>query len=418
MQRQILVCAGMLLGVATTAMATESGDDLLTNSTALRVATFNVEDIRTTDLLADDQPRLTDVAKTLADIGANIVLINEIAHDEPGAAGFDETAGPGRNGQRLIDHWVQPAMVARGSGIRYRAFMAPSNTGRPSGFDLDRNGEVVRTFPTPPPTRDDGSPGPQTDGGRAFGGDCWGFGTFPGQYAMALLVDDRLEILTDRVRTFRYFPWSAMPGNLMPTTNTDEDGDGELDPWYAGEAGHKFRLSSKSHWDVPVRLPDGSVLHVLASHPTPPSFDGDEDRNGRRNHDEIRFWADYIAGAAYIIDDAGERGGLEPGARFVILGDLNADPTAGSSTGDPIGTYLLDNPRLNAGCTPESEIEVDGLDATDTAHFRLRVDYVLPSAGIAVDRCGIWRRVPAGADSFPSDHFPVWADLVVPAGGE
>ena len=36
------------------------------------------------------------------------------------------------------------------------------------------------------------------------------------------------------------------------------------------------------------------TVHVLASHPTPPSFDGGEDRNGRRNHDEIRFWADYV----------------------------------------------------------------------------------------------------------------------------
>ena len=52
-------------------------------------------------------------------------------------------------------------------------------------------------------------------------------------------------------------------------------------------------LSSKSHWDVPVRI--GNVtLHLLASHPTPPAFDGAEDRNGRRNHDEIRFWSDYL----------------------------------------------------------------------------------------------------------------------------
>ena len=54
------------------------------------------------------------------------------------------------------------------------------------------------------------------------------------------------------------------------------------------------RLSSKSHWDVPVKV-GGHTVHVLASHPTPPTFDGEEDRNGRRNHDEIRFWADYVS---------------------------------------------------------------------------------------------------------------------------
>ena len=39
-----------------------------------------------------------------------------------------------------------------------------------------------------------------------------------------------------------------------------------------------------------------SIVHFLVSHPTPPTFDGAEDRNGTRNHDEIRFWADYIGG--------------------------------------------------------------------------------------------------------------------------
>ena len=29
-------------------------------------------------------------------------------------------------------------------------------------------------------------------------------------------------------------------------------------------------------------------------HPTPPVFDGPDDHNGTRNHDEIRFWSDYI----------------------------------------------------------------------------------------------------------------------------
>ncbi len=55
-----------------------------------------------------------------------------------------------------------------------------------------------------------------------------------------------------------------------------------------------------------------TTLHLLASHPTPPAFDGPEDRNGRRNHDEIRFWNDYLdrAEIGYIRDDAGLAGGL------------------------------------------------------------------------------------------------------------
>ena len=47
-------------------------------------------------------------------------------------------------------------------------------------------------------------------------------------------------------------------------------------------------------------------MHLLVAHPTPPTFDGAEDRNGTRNHDEIRFWADYVRPARghYMYDDA------------------------------------------------------------------------------------------------------------------
>ena len=81
----------------------------------------------------------------------------------------------------------------------------------------------------------------------------------------------------------RQFRWADMPGNLIPTD------------FYSPEEQAALRLSSKSHWDVPVRIGRRTV-HFLVSHPTPPTFDGPEDRNGRRNHDEIRFWADYVAG--------------------------------------------------------------------------------------------------------------------------
>src|SRR5690606_19592470 len=101
---------------------------------------------------------------------------------------------------------------------------------------------------------------------------------------------------------------------------------------------------------VPVVLNGGTVVHVLVSHPTPPVFDGPEDRNGRRNHDEIRFWADYVEDgerASYLVDDAGVRGGLAPDALFVILGDLNADPAPGAGDGVPGAiTQLLDHPRV------------------------------------------------------------------------
>lgn len=378
----------------------------------VRVATFNLEDVRLTDLVnADgspraDQPRLRRLAEVIQRLRPNILLLNEIAYDQPGAPGFAEGMTPGLNAQRFVDQYLAVAQAPGLEPIAFRAFAAPVNTGMTSGMDLDNDGSAVTTYPVPQADGPDGSPGRQTKEGRAFGNDCWGFGTFPGQYGMALLVDPRLEIQTDSVRTFRLLPWDYMPGAFVPTK---PDGGA----WFSAEEKTAFRLSSKSHWDIPVKLPGGAVIHVLASHPTPPTFDGPEMRNKKRNRDEIRFWADYLDDEPWIVDDANTPGGLKAGAHFVIVGDLNADPDEGNSFKDPIG-LLKRNPMVR-WTRPTSALAIEGLDPDDTAMFKLGVDYVLPSRGIEVSASGVWRDAPSGGDDFPTDHFPVWADLVVPA---
>lgn len=374
----------------------------------IRVATFNIEDLRTDELNEPVSDRVRQAAEIIQRIRPNIILINEIVYDMKGGPGYDADAGPGANASRLAD--LLATEIREGvAPLTMNPFTAESNTGRASGFDLDRNGEIVTLIP--PPSK------AQTDEARAFGGDSWGFGTFPGQYGMALLVDDRLTIRHEYIRTFRLFPWARMPNALLPEREPgEEDEAGSEAPllWYEGEAGTLFRLSSKSHWDIPVELPNGAVVHVLASHPTPPAFDGPEARNKKRNHDEIRFWADYIDNAEYILDDERRPGGLPSRSHFVIVGDLNADPDEGSSWNDPIGELLLASRWVGDDPAPTSPVTIDGLEPDDTARFGLRVDYVLPSKTLQVDRAGVWR-FPVRADgSFPSDHFPVWADLIVP----
>jgi hypothetical protein len=110
---------------------------------------------------------------------------------------------------------------------------------------------------------------------------------------------------------------------------------------------------------VPIDI-GGTTVHFLVSHPTPPVFDGAEDRNGRRNHDEIRLWADYITPGAggYIYDDAGGVGGLKPGSKFVIAGDQNSDPFDGDSV-EGAAQQLIDNPRVNTTITPRSDGAVE-----------------------------------------------------------
>ena len=71
-------------------------------------------------------------------------------------------------------------------------------------------------------------------------------------------------------------------------------------------------------------------VHLFLSHPTPPVFDGDEDRNGRRNFDEIKFWVNYISGDSLLYDDKGVKGGRNNKASFIIAGDLNASSSSDS----------------------------------------------------------------------------------------
>ncbi len=182
------------------------------------------------------------------------------------------------------------------------------------------------------------------------------------------------------------------------------------------------------------------TVHFLVSHPTPPVFDGPEDRNGTRNHDEIRLWADYVSGrrsSSWITDDAGRSGGLRPGSSFVIAGDQNSDPYDGDSIPGAI-QQLLDLPRVQDRPVPSSRGAVEaslvqgGINlshrspsAQDTADFseppgNLRADYVLPSVNLRIkDSAVFWKpssnplsRLTTGF--FPSDHRLVWVDVAVP----
>ncbi len=379
---------------------------------SVRFATFNLWDVRTDDLVRNDQPRVRALAETIQRIRPNVILLNEIAYDIPGAPGVPEGAEPGQNAARFVENYLSIPQAKGLSPIHYRTIMLPVNTGIPSGFDLDNDGQIVTSFPIPAPTHPDGTPGDSSEKGQAYGNDCWGFGEFPGQYGMALLVDERLEVVDASIRTFQRFPWNYLPAPLLPV---NEDGT----PFYSEDEVGLLRLSSKSHWDIPIRFPNGSVVHVLCSHPTPPAFDGPEQRNQKRNFDEIRFWRDYISGLSYLVDDEGETGGLMPGSKFVIMGDLNADAEEGTGVGNPIQDLLLSNRRVRITPPPLLDPPVmDGedLDATDTAAFGKRADYILVSRQLEITRSGVWRHTPSTwPHGFPSDHYPVWAEIRIPA---
>jgi hypothetical protein len=397
----LLALEGSALAAGGEAAAGDHGDR------SARFATFNASLNRTLegelieDLSEPDDVQAQAVAEVIQRVRPDVLLINEFDFDAAGEAArlFQRNyLSIGHNGARPIHY-------------RYR-FVAPSNTGIPSGFDLDNNGTV-------------GGPN-----------DAFGFGAFPGQFGMA--VYSRYPILRHHLRTFQHFLWRDMPGALLP----DDPATPAPADWYSAEELAVFRLSSKSHWDVPV-LVGGKVVHTLVSHPTPPVFDGPEDRNGTRNHDEIRLWADYVrpSRSGYIYDDEGRQGGLKPGARFVIMGDQNADPFDGDSVAGA-AQQLLDNPRVNTSLTPTSPGGPEqalrqgfantthrGDPAFDTADFldnpgpgNLRADYVLPSRNLRMlDGAVFWPLSTdplfrlVGVFPFPtSDHRLVWVDVRVP----
>ncbi len=95
-------------------------------------------------------------------------------------------------------------------------------------------------------------------GHREHGSDSYGYGIYPGQYSMAVL--SKYPLLESSARSFRLFRWVDLPGNLIPTG------------WFTEDELSVYRLSSKSHWDLPVRIGDKRV-HLLVSHPTPTGND-------------------------------------------------------------------------------------------------------------------------------------------------
>jgi endonuclease/exonuclease/phosphatase family metal-dependent hydrolase len=401
-----LLAAVLSLGLAARAAAQQTAPSA---DATLRVATFNLRDVRTADLLTPDHPRLKRLAEVIQRLRPNVILLNEIAYDTSGAPGAPRGDAPGQNAARFCDLYLA---IPQGPGLKplhLRPFTAPVNAGVPSGSDLDHNGKIVTTYPEPAPATF-ANPEPEpSPAAREYAGDCWGSGTFPGQYGMALLVDDRLEVLAAQARTFRRLPWDYMPGAALPP---GPDGAGS---WLTEAQKRTFRLSSRSHWDVPVRLPNRAVIHFLCSHPVPPVVDGPEKRNARRNHDEIRFWADYIERAEYFVDDEDRGGPLDLDASFVLLGDLNADPRGGSAWENPVANILFRTRHLNTRITPLADLDIPGLDPGDTTRSGMRLDYVLPSTDLGIAAAGVWRQPPSGGDGFPSDHFPVWMDLVIRA---
>ena len=338
------------------------------------MATFNADLSREgpglllRDILTGSDPQVEAAAQVIAAAAPDVILLTGIDYDLGGVA-------LGAFADRL---------AAAGANYAHRLSLRP-NTGMATALDLDGDGQ---------------SGGP---------GDAQGFGRFAGEGGMAILSRLPLGEATD----YSAFLWRDLPGNLM-------GGAGLPDATAAVQ-----RLSSTGHWAVPVELPAGGQIMLLAWTATPPVFDGPEDRNGRRNHDEAAFWTQLLDGDLPF---------APPAAPFVLLGDANLDPLDGDGRADALNA-LLGDARLQ-DLRPESAGAVaaakqggantahKGPAALDTADWpddpgpgNMRVDYLLPSAGLVVRGSGVWWPEPGPAADLAtaaSRHRLVFVDIGLP----
>ena len=333
-----------------------------TGAKTLRVATWNVGLDRTgpgllvAEMAKGATPQTDAIVQVLIKLDADVILLTSVDYDLGGVA-LDLLA------ERL---------AAAGVPYSHRFALRP-NTGTQTGFDVDGNGRI-------------GDPQ-----------DAQGWGLFSGQGGMAVL--SRLPVDADAARDFSGFLWRDLPGARLPEGMSP--GLQQIQ-----------RLATTGFWDLPI-LTETGPLHLLAWHATPPVFDGPEDRNGKRNHDEAAFWRLFLDGALPM---------LPPEAPFVLLGNGNLDPADGDGLREGMAA-LLAHPALQdpdpRGTHGRAEAGHSGEPALDTALYDdiggLRLDYVLPAASLTVTGGGVlW---PPSTDALAADlatasgHFPVWVDL-------
>ena len=328
----------------------------------MRVAIFHTE-------LSRDGPGLLlrDILSGKdAQVGAVVKVVRHVAPDVLVLADIDYDFGNVALG----------ALADEIGGFPHR-YASISNKGRQSGHDLNGDGRFGR---------------PE---------DAWGYGEFSGQGGLAILSKLPLGEVID----FSSVLWTSLPG-AQPPKGTNPD----------------YPLSTRAHWVVPVLLPDGSRVDILTWHATAPVFDGPEDRNGRRNHDETAFWLEYLQKNR---SDA-----------VVVAGFANLDPKDGEGRPKALNT-LLSHPSLT-DVSPQSEGAVlaaerdggkntrhRGMAKLDTADWpdedgpgNLRVDYILPSSMLEVLDAGVFWPTPdqlLGSEVISaSRHRLVWVDVRLP----
>ena len=320
----------------------------------LRIAIWAVElegsgpGVLVRDILSGTDPKVIAAQRHIASLDPDILLLTHFDTDVDG---------------------ITAQTFAQDTDFSF-IYTHPANKGVPTSFDLDQ---------------DDRFGEPE---------DAMAYGEFVGNSGMALF--SKLPIKRSNIEDFTSMLWTDLPKNVLPTD------------FFGEKTSQEMKLSSSGHWVIPITW-QNHTFSILAFSAASPVFDGDEDRNGARNSDEIKFWSHYLDN----VDSEEEF--------IVLLGTANLDPRNGEGRHDAIHNLLSHErlqdakPRSDYGhryANPEhlGDPRFDTADWSDPVPGNLRVDYVLPDVRLSVLDQGIaWLTAENSEVAFR--HGLVWVDI-------
>jgi hypothetical protein len=98
-----------------------------------------------------------------------------------------------------------------------------------------------------------------------------------------MLVLSKFPIDTRHARTFQHFRWADMPNAMLPDDPATPGAEGLVLP---GDL-DVLRLSSKSHWDLPIWIGRSIVQFLVSTRRRPPSTAPGPQRHAQPRRDPL-----------------------------------------------------------------------------------------------------------------------------------
>lgn len=278
-------------------LTTLSACGSLTNKEPIRIVHYNIKELDSAKIKKPNK-QLDAVKKILSKRDFNILSLNEVQYDIPGAPTYRyKTRG---ENLRLLGDFLDSKLSS------WNYSFHPANTG--AFARKKKNGSFHKSF--------------AAKNSRDYA-DQVNFGLFPGQYSTGALFDFKktYEVLVKdlkwvdfnkKVKISRY---KKVNGKPLPKD---------------------MELFDKTFSDVTVQI-QGKEVHLILLHTVPAyHFGNKKSPNYKRNADQLRFLEWYLTGKTDFPVELEHIKPLPPGTPFIAIGDWNTDITNKKNTGSKI----------------------------------------------------------------------------------